>query len=262
MATVDEDLVNGHRANYYAAGADIIRTFRVSGLTANPWGQLDEALSDPGVPQLHDPYPTPPANNLRVQNREALPDGPNAARVIVFYTNKPGPTWDQAPPAGDGQEVKQVKASVTQKRTTRDATDTPMQLDPPPSDPDLPSYLSEAIIQAPVGSLVFERTESAQPSARMRQKVGRVNSDVLGGGNYQTGTLLFADLDAQSDDGGRTWRVVYEFRYDPDGWVHRDAWKLQNGKPPVDTVEVIFVVQGSTLFGDLGLDFSDSQSPI
>ena len=258
MADVIEDLVNGHRANYYAEGADIIRTFYVTGLVSSPWAQLDEALSDPGIPQLFDPYPTPPANNLRVQNREAFPEGPNAVRVVVFYTNKPGPTWQQLPPAGDAQDVKQISASVSSRTTTLDAGGTPMLLNPPGTSKVQP-YVSEATVLKPIGSIVFERTESNPPAVRMRSKVGRLNSDLVG--SYAIRTLLFARLDAQSDDGGRNWRVIYEFRYDPDGWEHIDAFKLQTGKVADGAAVIQWDVYGAVTFGDLGLDFSDSQTP-
>ena len=262
MADVEEDLVSGHRATYVASSADVTRTFRVSNLTADPWAQLDEALTDPGIPDIGDFYPSPPTNNLRVRQKDAVPDGPNAARVICLYSNKQGPTWNQAPPLGDGQDVKQVSFSVTPKTSTVDAFGDPMTLTPPPSASSLQPYRSEAQIQAPVGELVFERTESAVPSSRMRAKVGRVNGDILGGGNYQIYTLLFAKLDAHSDDGGATWRVTYAFRFDPDGWIHTDRWKIPTGKVPNDSVETTFVPYKAATFGDLGLDFSDAQTPL
>ena len=262
MATVEEDLVSGHRAVYVASSAEIVRTFRVWDLTSQPWAQLDEALTDPNIPDIGDFYPTPPANNnLRVREKSAVPDGPNAARVTCIYSNRQGPTWNQAPPVNDGQDVKQITASIVPKRTTLDEVGAPMLLNPPASAPSLPDYKSEADIQKPVGALVFERTEADPPSARMRGKVGLLNSDTLGG-NYPIRTLLFARLDAQSDDGGATWRVTYEFRYDPDGWVHRDTYKFQSGRAIADAAETTWDVYAATTFSDLGLDFSDSQVPL
>ena len=122
------------------------------------------------------------------------------------------------------------------------------------------AYLSEAEYFKPVHSLLFERREGAPPTQRSRDLVGKVNSLIVG--SYAVNTLLFARLDAQSDDGGRTWDVTYEFRYSSSKWVHTDFYKGPSGKPVPGATLVDFDILEEDDFSSLGLDFSDTQTPI
>jgi len=256
-----EDLVNGHKVRRIAAGTEVSRVFRVTELTDPPETQLLESLNYPGIPTLGDQYPG--GYFYYAVSKDAVPAGPDSAIVTLIYSNSSGQTWNQDPPltGDDGLDVKQTKASVTQKRRTRDSAGTQMLITPPSPDYDgAPAYLSEATVFAPVGEIVFERTEGAPPTARTRGKVGKLNSDLVG--SYPVRTLLFAMCDGQSDDGGRTWKVTYIFRYDEDGWQHVDSYHLPSGKVPPGAPVYGFDVLPAVTFSDLGLDWSDSQTPI
>lgn len=260
MATVDEDLVSGHRAIYYARGADIERTFRVSGLVGSPWAQLDEALNTPGVPQLYDPYPSPPANNLIVQNREAFPDGPNAARIVIFYTNNPGPTWSQPQPIGNGQDVKQFDGTAVKVKLTNDRAAAPMLINPPVAFQGWDPYLSEVELDVPAGLLVFEQPRDVHPAAIWRTHGRTVNVASIGA--YNANELLFWRVSGQSNDGGRVWNCTYQFQYDPLGHKHTDRFHGPDGKVPQGAVDVSFNVRPTSDFSLIPVDFSDSQTPV
>lgn len=252
------DLVSNHEVTEIIGGVELTRVVRVTGLTAAPDGQLLEALRDSGVPQIFTLWPGEPWYVIR---REAFPDGPNAARIVLTYGNNNRSTFNQPePPVNDGLDVKQFSAGIQEVETTRDEGDVKMSIAPPASLAGLPNYLSTARIFKPNGTLLFERLESSPPGARVRDYLGMLNS--IGLGSYPARSLLFARLDAQSDDGGRQWRCTYEFRYDPGLWKHRDRYRAPDNKVPDDAAEVTFDVQGTTDFTVLGLDFTDSQTPI
>lgn len=264
MATITEDLVQGHRLRDVRGGSTITRTFRATQLVAAPHSQLVEAIQDPGVPKVGDQYPG--GLLLFVQSVDAFPDGPNAARVECNYSvlNRPqGGTWNQGYPAGrDGQDVKAVTWGTKELTTTRDRGDNPMTITPPASATNWGKpYLSEARIPVPVGSLVFERVETAPSNDRIRQHVGTVNS--LAMGFFAANTLKFSRYESYSDDGGLSWNSTYTFEYDPDGWAHRDRWKEDGtGRPPDDAVEFLFDVLRTSNFNDLNLNFGDTQTPL
>ena len=264
MTVVREDLVAGHRATSASAGIVVTRTFHVSGLVAAPEGQLHEALNDPLIPNIGDPYPIPQWALTFVLTKDAAPAGPNAATVIVNYSsiNRPsGSTWNQPyPGAGnDGIDVKQVSSGVREVQTFRDVANNVMLLTPPPTKAQSASYLSSATALVPVGSLVFERTETAPGTARMRDLVGRLNSPGIG--LYGDKTLLFRSFEEQSEDGGSTWNCTYVFDFRT-SWVHVDTWRDQDGKLPSDGVVESFDIFTTASFAGLGLDFSDSQTPL
>ena len=260
MPTIIEDLERGHSINEILGEVSIQRVFHVSGLTAAPEAQLLEAIRDPGTPFLGDGYPNEP--QWFVVNIDASPGGePNSARLEYTYSNRQGPTWNQTPPTGnDGEDVKQFSGSVRPRRTTVDRNDTPMLLAPPPAYAGWPNYESEAEMQDPIGELVFERVETTNPAVRWRTHGGTVNVSPIGA--YGAEQLLFARLDAQSNDGGRTWNVVYRFQYDGDQWLHVDFYHAPDGKVPDGATGAAFNVQKTSDFSLLNLDFSDSQTPI
>lgn len=262
MATVKPELVDGHSYTDVLAGFEITRVFHVTDLTDDPNRQLIEAVNDPGIPPLNALYPG--TIGILCVRRDVVPAGPNAARVTCTYSaNTNVSTFNQPFPSGnDGQDVKQISASVRETTTTRNRENNPMVLSPPAGWSSYPPYLSEARILAPVSELLFERTESSPAVARARSLVGKVNQDVLGGGSYQQNELLFVSLDAQSDDGGRLWRCSYVFRYAVNGWLHNDVWRTPEGKVPDNATGFAWEVFPQALFAPLGLDFDDAQSPI
>ena len=261
MATVTPDLVNGHNLEEVLGSFDVTGIYRVTGLVAAPHLQIIEAAETPGVPFLNDAY-DPAWPTLLVVNREFVPDGPNAVRAaITFSTRRNVSSWNQPPPpTNDGQDVKQVSWSSKAIKVPFDRDGIGMLLSAPASVTGYPSYLSEADVFLPRGDLIFERIENAPPTARMRAMVGRVNQFSLGA--YSANELLFRDLDATSTDGGNTWRTTYVFQFDSDRHRHRDSYHGPDGRVPSDAVEQVFDVILEADFSSLGLDFSDTQSPI
>ena len=259
MPTVRFDLETGHQLREVLGGVEIIRVLMVEGLTAAPQGQLLEALRDPAVPNLGNVYPG--ETFYFVTEREAFPAGRNKARVVLTYSNRQGTTWNQPIPIGDGQDIKQFTASTVRRKEIFDNSATKMTIPATVLTEGFPDYVSEADVERPAGALQFERSESAPPTQRVRDMVGTVNATSLGGGSWGAKTLLFARCDGYSDDGGRVWRVTYEFRYDPQGWVHKDRFHGPDGKVPTDAVDHTFDIYNDINW-NLGLDFSLGQNPI
>lgn len=262
MPTVTPDLVNGHTLNEVLGGFDVSQIYRITELTADPHLQLIEAAQTPGVPILNDAY-DPAWPKLLCVNRDFEPDGPNAARAIItFSTQRNVSTWNQPdPPTNDGQDVKQIASGTRPVKRIVDRNGVSMVINPPATLTGYPAYTSEADVFLPLGQITFERVEQAPPSLRMRSLVGRVNSSSLGG--YAVNSLLFRSLDAISEDGGNTWRVTYTFEYDGDEFhQHGDSYHGPDGKVPADATFAAFAVLLEADFTPLGLDWSDSQTPI
>jgi hypothetical protein len=262
MATVLPELTNGHEYNDLLGGFEITRVFRVTDLVDAPNRQLIEAVNDSAIPQIGELYPG--TTGILVTRRNSRPAGPNAAIVTCVYSAKNNnSSYNQPFPSGnDGQDVKQVRSSTREVKVTKDFTGAPMLLSPPTSKKSWEPYLSEATVLIPVGAVVFERVETSPPTDRARALTGKVNSVSLGGGNYPARTLLFAEYDDVTEDGGRRWNCTYVFRYDPLKWVHTDRYHGPSGKVPDGVSDVSWDVLPEADFSTLGLDFSDSQSPI
>lgn len=260
MATVIAELVEGHSYEDVLAGFEIVRLFHVSGLVDAPNRQLIEATNVAGIPQLGDTYPG--ATNIDVVRRTSVPDGPNAARVTCVYSARQNvSSYNQpTPPSNDGQDVKQISSGTREFTTVLDSGGAPMLLAPPMTYDGWRPYLSEAKVFVPAGELVFERPETSVAAARARGFVGTLNNAAIA--NYPVRTLLFANLDAVSSDGGRIWDCTYTFRYDFGGWQHSDQYHAPDGKVPDTASTSYWDVLTATNFSTLDLDFSDSQTPI
>lgn len=266
MPTVIEDLERGHQIGFDQTTISVQRIFRVSGLTAAPELQIMEALGQPEIPVYVDPYPLPadpsPSpdpwaeyRNIAVIARGGRPDGPQAVLVTVTYTNDFGPSPAIPSGATESIDIKQVRFATAQKTTTVDRNGAKMLLDPPPQYASLyPQFQSEAQVNAALGVIAFERTESSAPTSSMRDLVGKINQFALG--PYGAETLLFSALDASSND-NQEWIVSYEFQFDETGWQHSDRYRDPTGRPPSDAVDQTFDVLKVANFSSLNLDFSD-----
>jgi len=262
-----DDLVREARLDQLAGGTLITRTFRVYGIVDNPYDILFSASNFSGIPEIGDQYPGVNNEDYRVRSKRVRPDGKgDAALVVVTYSNKTGETWNQKIPTGnDGLDVKQFSTSLADFTTTvtSEVTPQPMLITPPASASDVP-YLSVAKIKKPVGELHFERTETVPPSSRMRNMIGTLNAFALPSiaPVFPAASLMFTYLDARSVDGGRVWRVTYDFAFSSVGWRHRDRWTGPDGKTAQDSVEFDWPIYDEFDFGVLGLDFSDDQTPL
>jgi len=272
---VEEDLYIGHQVSEARGYTYIRRIFRVTDLDpSDPATMVLRAINDPAIPDIGDKYPQvvipgefKKYERCIVTTRDAAPDGCNAARVIVNYTNEPSSVFDQEitdaqVSAGDPTpDVKQITVGLVSEQTTDDVNGLPMTLNAP-ADTNQESYRSTANIGRPLGTLVFERTETIPVTPYLRDAVGRINSASLGGGTYPIGTVKLDRLDSISSDNGTTWRTSYQFSYKPGGWIYTDIWRGDDGKPTPLAVPQEFDQWETYDFGVLGLDFSDGQTPI
>lgn len=260
MATIIAEIVENHSYEDVLAGFEISRVFHVGGLVQAPNRQLIEATQEAGIPQIGDTYPG--TTNIDVVRRTSVPDGPNAARVTCIYSARQNvSTYNQpVPPANDGQDVKQISSGTRELVTVLDNGGTPMVINPPAAFTGWDPYLSEAKFLVPAGEIVFERPETSVAASRARNFVGRLNDATVGA--YPANTLLFKTLDATSNDGGRIWDCTYTFAYDFGGWQHTDQYHAPDGKVPDGATTQTFDVLLTANFSQLGLDFSDSQTPI
>ncbi len=261
------DLAENHYLREVSGALEIVRVYRVSGMLSSPELQLLEARNFAGVPDFGDSYPGGAVNDRYiVRAKDVYPDGPNAARVEVTYSDRPGNTWfqpDPSDPDTDGLDVKQFSSALKATRVITDRTGTVMEIPAPLSVASWPPYIAATEMLRPVATLEFERVETAAATARARTYFGAVNEFALGTtGQWAVRTLLFARFNSRSDDGGRRWRNSYAFSYDPDTWDHEDIYHGLDGKPIVDDPPTKFEIYALADFSALALDWDDEQVPI
>lgn len=257
------DLTRNARLEEVAGGTEVSRTFRVSGIIDAAYEILFTGANWPGIPSIGDAYPGL-NSQFRCKRKSAVPDGAgHDVLVVCTYSDKTGPTWNQVAPepvANDGVDVKQMSTSLVDTKRDKDINGTTMLVNSPASAGPAKSNISIANVKRPAGMIVFERVEVTPPAQRTRNMVGKTNSVQVG--VYLSKSLLFSRIDAQSVDGGRVWRVTYEFTYDSAGFWHRDWYRRADGKVPDDATEHAWNIYEEVDFNTLGLDFSDNQTPL
>jgi len=267
MAQVKEDLERGHVLTRSGWRRSIRRTFRVSELLEAPQYQLMEALDvlitgpyDAGDGDLYPFSPTPEYpdyTSCRVINQDASPDGPNAAVIVVTYSNDRG-SVSSSRFDSDGSQTRQVDFGTKVVETQTDRDDVDMLLNPPPSRASAGAawepYKSTARLVKPLGRIVFEVRYDTDPEIfAYDELVGKISDGVLG--KYAAGTVMFAQYSSDGDD-VNGWPTTFSFEIDPDGWTHRDVYKSPQDKLiPADAVEQEFDVIAEANFGVFGFSW-------
>jgi len=272
MPDVIEDLQNGHSVSEARGYTRIQRIFEVTGLTGlSPERLLLEAITDPDIPEVGDAYPVAGVyskyNRCIVTTRQALPSGCQSARVVVLYTNEPTSVYDQEIGGNQTtptQDLKQVSVGLVSRQTSVDRDGAPLLVLAPISKQNGAGdrgYIETVTEMVPAGTLVFQRTETSPATQGMREAVGKVNSTVLG--PYAIGTLKFTRFEQESEDNGTTWPTVYQFSHLEGGWGYSTRWHYEGSdESPADAAIVTFNLPKEYDFSLLGLDFSDTQTPI
>lgn len=232
MAIVVKDLIDGATTSKNDVGFEATRVFQVSGLRGNRAARMFVALLAPGIPRRGFPHPVVPF--IRVDVVDAVAQSQGQALVTVKYRklDSDEEEEDEAPTpkitisAGVttirtqfDNKGKQILVQHTFNKGTGKARKSEEQ----------PGFVE---ILVPTVSVQFSRRETGSPGRKALDNVGRVNSRFFF--SFKPRHWLCTRLDGNSQDGGITYNVLYEFQLNRKTWDATVAFfdKERNEHPP------------------------------
>jgi len=237
MATVTMDLEEGALVRQGGEGLEAVRTAYVSGLGGQPAGRLYAALIASALPRQGDPHPTIPG--IVVTELQAEPVDVDRARVTITY----------GAPAG-GNTTPGASAGVVSVEVISDTVSEETQTDQEgnllwntywswASQSGLPQWEGvfgvlistrralKAQVERPRLGVRITQVTTADPKSLV-QFLGTLNRERWSG--FEPKTWLCSGLNATSNADG-TWRVVWEFSYNPKGWQLVDVIEIGGFNP-------------------------------
>jgi len=211
------DIMEGNRARKTAMGWEFDRVALVEGIYGNAYDRLINAAEHTDMPEIGDEHPGYPKALLKEMHPEPITSSQMKV-TLVYRTPK--------------NQITQLSwGSVLQDETVSvDVDDNPMTVEDPKG--------KDIGVQATVGrireNMVFTRTETKAPGARLRPYSGKVNK--LGWKPWPTDAARTWKLSitASTADNGLTYEVVYTFEYNPDTWDTKHVYLNEKGKIPKD----------------------------
>jgi len=215
VATVVENIIEGHSLQSGSDGITITRTFIVSDLGFTAPLRLYEAMK--ACPQRGEIYPG--IGNLVCDTISVQPKmGDNTVAVVTCQYKPKGPLN-----GGPSQKAQiETGSSVTSAETNQLADGkTVIQIDgfKDPTKKGRQDFLPKsatARIQIAQSVYRLSRKETESPQAKATEYVGKINSATFLG--QETGSWLCTNISGRSGDGGKTWDVSYEFQFDKYQW--------------------------------------------
>lgn len=293
---VTEDIIEEATVRDSGDGPEITRGFHVTGLFGPVADRIVKALNDPKVPKLGSVHPT--VGTLFVVERGATMVDQNQARVIITYRvpkvdagepkaeggdigkGAPGTTKKDKGTISVGatSSTREVFTDVTGKlMTVGHIIEKEIKVTDPKTGveskvktkvPDI--QVRSANIVEPNVVLTVSRIETGSPDQKAREFVGTVNEKPLGGalkasklgvkGADPPGTWLCTRITGDTQDGGLTYSVQYEFQYNPNGWFFVAQYiDKKTGQPPfldlTGEETIAYDVYERKDFSALGIDF-------
>jgi hypothetical protein len=242
MATVIEDLLDGHGARLTTDGYEFDRIAIVTGLTGDGHSRVCNAINDAGMPDIGDAHPAVATCLLR--SIEFMEMGLDMVKLRLHYAQK-----DPTSQSGFTDDSIQSGASVIQEQTNKDINGEeivlnytyPATYQRSPHEEEIGEE-TEAPPQNPfVGKLVPQYTKSIQklrdydPDSEAMTYVGKINSSTWKSGAAKT--WMCTGIVGDSVDGGENYRVTYSFQYNPRTWVGEVVFIRDDGKAPTDRDE-------------------------
>ena len=240
--SVTKNIITGESVSEGPDGFRATVVYHLTGVTGNPEQRVASALFTAGIPQPGDPYPG--IAGLRVHSRTATPitdSTTTAVKVVVQYEQL---KVDQQP--ADSTQLPQISVggSLNQVTTQKDVFGNQITVshtfDQADADGNITTTTKtqggEVEVQVPATVFQYVRREPISPGILSLEYVGKINGSFFAGAD--AGKWLCTRIEGQSDDGGQTYTVTYEFQKNDDGW---DATVLyidpDTGRPPIGLVE-------------------------
>jgi hypothetical protein len=229
--SVHIDILEGYTVQQSANDLRAIRTAVLTGLDGAASALAYKALIHPDMPVMYAPHPTIP--NLRLVRRSAEAIDADKARVTLEYALFL--MLYELPHEGDTPKI-QVGSTVQEVATNMDVNGDQMFVSHTYPDGRTVEQGGEVQIQVPQTVFRLSRKENSSPEARARAFVGTVNSGPWKGDAARF--WLCTRIEGNSDDGGETYDVAYEFQRNPNTW---DALVVfidpETNKPPNGLVD-------------------------
>lgn len=260
MGEMTSGLIEGARFNVSENGDTVTKAYIFEDVPGNADQQLYNALTDSRVPRYGDPHPVVPG--ILVTNVDAEPMDAGIVKVLVTYS-KPStrnePAYDTSS-GGEERGTLALSATTSEEETKFDANGAPLKVSFLPSSIDdqgntvqgkRQDQIATASVMMPHLVLSFSRRERFAPALFAIAMTGMVNRQAIGPLGPQT--VLLTRVDANSDDGGASYMVTYEFAYDRRGWNQRTVAFIdpETGNPPATIVRPT----ATGAIADLGANF-------
>jgi len=217
MAVV-KDVVESAALTVAGTGTTATRLFVVSDLAGAPESRTARASFAPGIPQVGTPHPAVPG--LVVESIGVACKDPETYFVTVNY-KYPSGSGGGSSPGSKAQISGGANAQTVQ--TNLDAKGRLMEIsyayktgtdDAPGSV--VKTQTGEVQIQVPMPVLRFTRREKLDPFDKIKKYVGKINGGAFRGDEKHY--WLCSAIDFQSQDGGKTYDVTYEFIRNENTW--------------------------------------------
>lgn len=251
MTDLRPDLIESSGLVESSDGIQLTRTYVVTDLfEGNASQRLYRALTS-GVPRYGDPHPDVPgvtASSIQIE-----PASHKTFRVLVTYT----PPDPAAEVDGPIREI-EMGVALTTEDTSRDRDGNLMVIqvyyenlddDGNVTERGYRPYVGRVQVQRPMPVYRVRRRLSSPPTQQARDYVGKV-----GGFGTSTGKWFCARIEFDSQDGGQSYDVTYEFQWRREGWeANVEFVNAQTGAPDENSVSAKFAVYNSADFSRLGI---------
>lgn len=232
MPSVIEDLIDGSTAGLGPDGFIATRVFLVSEIEGAASARTGVALTAPGIPARGEEHPAIARIYVDTITAEFAPGSASTARVTVSYRALKS---DRKEPSSSEPAVISIGATVAQEQTTYDRLGILMtvEYDPQDGSPLPPPQPGTVTVDRSHMVFTYSRREKFEGLAEKVQKfVGKIS--IAGWlGSTEDGAWKCTRIEGQSDDGGETYNVFYEFQHDPNLWkAHVVYIDPATGQPP------------------------------
>jgi len=226
MPVEQSDLVEVNEVKQGKDGIEAVRGFQVVGLSGNPDNRLLQAITEPGIPLRGEPHPS--IEGIKADEISASPQGAENALVTVTYKqlteDENEPDELQKPTITVGSTVqedivnldafgKQMLLNHTKRKVI--TTDIGSGTKTSNKDTKLPTQPGEVGVQFPLTTISLSRREKNNPLFKSEIYTGKINSAPIFGDPKHI--WICTGIDGDSDDGGQTFTVSYNFQRAPQG---------------------------------------------
>lgn len=241
MTTAYQGVIDDEQITIDQGGITAVRTIVLSGVTGNRAERVWRATQDAKIPKYGAPHPVIP--DIKAWNIQAQALDVDKVSVTVTYSLPDGGNDEPYDPGqGEPQGVISLSSAIMEEATNFDRDGRPLivrytgtLLDSEGNEVQVEGdqQIAEVQVARPMVVIAFTRKENGSPVYAARDLVGTINRDQLG--PFPVKTLMCTRVDANSEDGGFTSSVTYEFQFNPAGWAQDVAYiDPETDRPPPD----------------------------
>lgn len=263
-AVVYENISEGATTSYTQQGWTATVIIKIDGVDdSNPDATLQNVIDSDMVPARGEDHPS----GYQMQADEITCDAISSNQVVVTVKYKNLSAVEAEP--SDTQPALMTFGSTAQsQQTSSDYTNQPLvtlyqskdsngfisgspgsytiQSTDDGSDISDPSNVATGDIQVPNTIIRFSRREPNPPGVKAKTYMTMTNATACswGGVVYPTGTLLCTRIEGNTNDGGTSYIVEYEFQFNEDAWTLFSYYTLPNNTQGVDGAGAIVLGPG------------------